>query len=229
MQKITQAMILAAGEGTRMRPLTLTTPKPLLKVGDTPLIVWHIEKLIKAGINDIVVNANYLADKIIDFFEKNYFDANIKLSLETHFNENVETAGGIKWALAQGLLKNSPFALINGDIWTDFDFANFDKVMCDEGLLYLTDNPAHHPNGDFVLCNGMLSCNAGRTLTFAGISVLSPSLFDEVLLGQKTPLAPILHAAIAQNKLQGQELHAKWVDVGTPLRLAELDEYLKNQ
>lgn len=229
--KITQAMILSAGEGTRMRPLTLTTPKPLLEVGDKPLIVWHIEKLIAVGISDIVINARYLSEKLVDFFANHSFNASIRLSLENHFPEPIETAGGIKWALEQGLLKNEPLLLINGDVWTDFDFGRLVGVALgdDFGHLCLIDNPPHHPNGDFALADGRLTNKVGQgeRLTFAGLSVLSPSLFTDTPIGQKAPLAPVLRTAIADGKLTGQKLSGKWVDVGTPERLGELDSYLK--
>lgn len=233
MSNPTQAMILAAGEGTRMRPLTLTTPKPLLKVGEKELIVWHIEKLIKNGITDIVINARYLSDKLVAFFANHVFDANIRLSLENHFAEPIETAGGIAFALEQGLLKHEPFVLVNGDVWTDVDFGELTRVDLGDklGHLYLINNPAHHLAGDFLLLdNGLLADEAGRQgerLTFAGLSVLSPQLFVGTPIGVKAPLAPILRTAINQAQLSGEKLTANWVDVGTPERLAELNCYLQ--
>lgn len=225
---IKQAMILCAGEGTRMRPLTLTTPKPLLTVGNKELAVWHIEKLISVGITDIVINARYLSDKLTAFFREHAFEANIKLSLENHFAEPIETAGGIAFALEQGLLAPKPFVLVNGDVWTDFDFTHLAKVELGErlGHLCLIDNPPHNPNGDFgLLENGKLS-EQGQRLTFAGLSVLSPTLFVETPIGVKAPLAPILRSAIACEQLTGEKLQDKWVDVGTPERLNELNEFL---
>lgn len=229
---IKQAMILAAGEGTRMRPLTLTTPKPLLEVGGKPLIVWHIEKLIAVGITDIVINARYLSEKLVDFFANHSFNANIQLSLENHFAEPIETAGGIKWALEQKLLKQEPFVLVNGDVWTGFEFGALANVDLgnDLGHLCLIDNPVHNPNGDFALANGKLTdeVEQGERLTFAGLSVLSPVLFNDTPIGEKAPLAPVLRTAIADGKLTGQKLSDKWVDVGTPERLFELDNFIKN-
>lgn len=227
---ITQAMILAAGEGTRMRPLTLTTPKPLLTVGDMPLIVWHIHNLTQAGISDIVVNACYLADKIQAFFETRTFDVNISVSVEK-FDTPIETAGGVAFALSQNLLKNKPFLLVNGDVWTDMNFGRLVKTDLADNLghLCLIDNPVHNPNGDFALINGQVKPKDKQNLTFAGISVLSPRLFDGVTIGAKSPLAPILHEAIAQNRLTGECLTDTWVDVGTPQRLDELNQMLLSQ
>lgn len=227
---IKQAMILAAGEGTRMRPLTLTTPKPLLEVGGKPLIVWHIDKLIQTGVTDIVINARYLADKLVTFFETHKFDANIRLSLETHFDEPIETAGGIAFALEQQLLDHKPFVLVNGDVWTDFDLTNLTKVVLEQSLghLCLIDNPMHNPAGDFgLLADGVLG-EEGERLTFSGLSVLSPKLLDGVTVGKKAPLAPILRTAIANGRLTGEKLTATWVDVGTPERLHELDAILSS-
>lgn len=237
MTKITQAMILAAGEGTRMRPLTLTTPKPLLEVGGKPLIVWHLEKLMAAGMTDIVINARYLSDKLVEFFAIHSFHANIRLSLENHFAEPIETAGGIKWALEQGLLRNEPFALVNGDVWTNFDFEALASVaLCDDlGHLCLIDNPSHNPCGDFTLDDGRLidclqtgKARQGERLTFAGLSVLSPALVADTIVGKKAPLAPVLRAAITNGRLTGQKLTDDWVDVGTPERLFDLDKAIKN-
>lgn len=223
-----QAMILAAGEGTRMRPLTLTTPKPLLLVHNKPLIVWHIERLINIGITNIVINARYLAEQLVDFFAQHTFGATITLSLETDFARPIETAGGIKWALQQGLLYDAPFLLINGDVWTDFDLSILaNKALNDNlGCLGLVDNPSHHPQGDFSLCGQKITAGEPKW-TFSGLSLLTPALVSIVKIGEKAPLAPLLHAAIAQDKLLGCMLqNAHWVDVGTPERLAQLNQYL---
>lgn len=226
---IRQAMILAAGEGRRMRPLTLTTPKPLLEVGGKPLIVWHIEKLINAGVERIVINARYLSEKLIEYFAMHDFGVDIYLSLENEFDTPIETAGGIKVALDRGLLKDEPFILINGDVWTDLDFACLADVVLGErlGHLYLVDNPSHNPKGDFgLLDNGMID-GLGEPLTFAGLSVLSPNLVADTPIGTKAPLAPVLREAILQGRLSGEKLLGGWVDVGTPERLGELNASLK--
>lgn len=245
---IKQAMILAAGEGTRMRPLTLSTPKPLLTVGDKPLIVWHIEKLAAVGVTDIVVNARYLSDKLVAFFSEQTFGATVRLSLEHDFLAPIETAGGIKWALEQGFLKPEPFLLVNGDVWTDLPFEPLiQKDLADKWAhLCLIDNPAHNPSGDFLLSrDGLLmpapsaehnpsettqgTPTTGESLTFSGISVLSPVLFTDTPIGEKAPLAPVLRSAISAGRVTGEKLSAKWVDVGTPERLSELDNFIKNQ
>lgn len=244
---IKQAMILAAGEGTRMRPLTLSTPKPLLTVGGKPLIVWHIEKLVAAGVTDIVVNARYLSDKLVDFFYEHDFGVNVMLSLEGDFSEPIETAGGIKWALEQGFLNPEPFLLVNGDVWTDlpFEFLVQRDLAKKWAYLCLIDNPPHNPDGDFFLSNdGLLMPTpsmkqssletqdnpvTGERLTFSGISVLSPELFVDTPIGEKAPLAPVLRSAMAAGRVAGEKLSAKWVDVGMPERLYELDNFIKNQ
>lgn len=229
---ITQAMILAAGKGTRMQPLTLRTPKPLVPVAGKPLIVWHIERLAQAGIRHITLNAGYLADVLI----AGLADLNIeeKLNISLHISvekgEPLETAGGIKYALHQGLLNHAPFILVNGDVWTEYDFTSLCHHKLGDYLahLLLVDNPDHNLAGDFVLHEGKVLTKAanGSSLTFAGISVLSDKLLDEVAVGQIAPLAPYLSTAMAHGKVTGEKMHNKWVDVGTLERLASLEQYL---
>lgn len=229
---IKQAMILAAGKGTRMQPLTLTTPKPLVCVANKPLIVWHIEALRQAGIQRIVINAGYLADKMTAFFHHHDFGVQIKLSVEK--GEPLETAGGIKKALTDGLLNDEPFVLVNGDVWSDVDR----RILCQKSLgeqlghLYLVDNPEHNKAGDFVLSQGYVADKTTKprqqTFTFSGLSLLSPRLVDEVAMGQVAPLAPFLRQAMACQKITGDKLPegTHWVDVGTIERLNELEQYL---
>lgn len=232
---IKQAMILAAGKGTRMRPLTLTTPKPLVPVADKPLIVWHIERLAKAGINRIVLNAGYLADVLIDGL--NQLDLPSKLGIELHISiesgEPLETAGGIKYALSQGLLLDEPFILVNGDVWTEYDFAPLLTHDLADKLshLVMTDNPEHNPDGDFALDNGLvkLKSDDARAYTFAGISVMSPKLVESVGVGQVAALAPLLKQAMQQQQISGEKMDRLWVDVGTLERLAWVDDYAKNR
>lgn len=232
---IKQAMILAAGKGTRMRPLTLTTPKPLVPVADKPLIFWHIQRLHLAGIRDIVINVGYLGEKIKQALLKSDFGVNIKISDESGFSEPLETAGGVRYALANKLLDDSPFLLINGDVWTEFDFnslINYD-LQDDLAHLILTKNPHHNPNGDFVLSDNnkialkdeQSSCD--NCHTFAGISLLSPDIVADVQNGEIAPLAPKLKNAIAYNKVTGQLMRETWVDVGTLERLAWVDNYAR--
>ncbi|MFB2588149.1 N-acetylmuramate alpha-1-phosphate uridylyltransferase MurU [Acinetobacter sp. c1-l78] len=229
-----KAMILAAGLGNRMRPLTLTTPKPLLAVADKPLIVWHIEKLKAIGITDIVINAAWLKEKIVESLgDGSQFGVNIYWSLE---DEGLETAGGIIQALP--LLGDEPFLLINGDVWTRFDFAELLNFDLKDNLahLVLVDNPPQHPKGDFILANQQVfsfeqteqldSQIEQHTFTFAGISVLSPQLFVGLEQG-KRPLAPLLRQAMQNGKVSGQKMTTAWVDVGTPERLNDLDKAIR--
>lgn len=233
-----KAMILAAGMGMRMRPLTLTTPKPLLCVADQPLIVWHIKALQAAGVDDIVINAAYLKDVLINTLgDGSQFGVKIHWSPEA---ECLETAGGIIQALP--LLDQEPFLLVNGDIWTRFDLGQLvghvlqNARRDDLAHLMLVNNPPHHPQEDFWLQQGRVyaspssgteSASAAmppaQGLTFAGISVLSPELFAGLPAG-KRPLAPLLRQAMNDGRVSGQHLTHAWVDVGTPERLAELNE-----
>lgn len=230
---IQQAMILAAGKGTRMRPLTLTTPKPLVPVADKPLIVWHIERLAKAGIKRIVLNAGHLADVLIDGL--NQLDLPSKLGIELHISietgEPLETAGGIKYALSQGLLLDEPFILVNGDVWTEYDFLPLlsHDLTTHLAHLVMTANPEHNPDGDFALTDGKVQLKTTQTpaLTFAGISVMSPKLVESVTAGQVFALAPLLKDAMSQNLITGEQMQSLWVDVGTLERLAWVDDYAK--
>lgn len=231
---IRQAMILAAGKGTRMRPLTLTTPKPLVPVADKPLIVWHIERLAQAGIKHITLNAGYLSDVLIAGLDELDLPnrLGITLNVSVEIGEPLETAGGIKYALSQQLLADEPFILVNGDVWTEFDFAHLTKYRPD-GLAHLLmiDNPSHNPSGDFVLSDGRLSAKTddAHALTFAGISVMSPALVAGVPAGQVAALAPLLKEAMAQGLVSGEKITDKWVDVGTMERLAEVDAYARKK
>lgn len=230
---VTQAMILAAGKGTRLRPLTLTTPKPLVVVGGKPLIVWHIERLKRAGISRIVVNAGYLAEVLITALQTMELGVELLISDESGFAEPLETAGGIKYALYQQKLNDEPFILVNGDIWTSFNFSGLTTMTLDDerlGHLLLTDNPNHHPRGDFGLLAGKVCDDPSLPRqTFAGISVLSPRLFDTVTVGQVAPLAPILRQAIAKQNITGELIFDVWVDVGTPERLAMANAHARCQ
>jgi MurNAc alpha-1-phosphate uridylyltransferase len=237
MSHIKKAMILAAGLGTRMRPLTLETPKPLLDVGGKPLIVWHVEALKQAGVDEIVINTAWLADKLVAALGNGQqFGVNIAWS---HEGEALETAGGIIKALP--LLGDEPFVLVNGDVWTRFDRNQLTSHQLGDDLahLVLVDNPPQHPNGDFVLHQqrivsdyadlpeGTAQDDAGK-FTFSGLSVLNPVLFKGLPQG-KTPLAPILRQAMRQQKVSGLKMHSAWVDVGTPERLQQLDSQIRQQ
>ncbi|WP_312087565.1 N-acetylmuramate alpha-1-phosphate uridylyltransferase MurU [Acinetobacter variabilis] len=219
-----KAMILAAGLGNRMRPLTLHTPKPLLEVGGKPLIVWHIEKLAAMGVNEIVINTAWLGEKLAQALgDGSQFGVKI---LWSHEGEGLETAGGIINALP--LLGDEPFILVNGDVWTTMDFAPLLNVELGENLahLVLVQNPEQHPNGDFTLADGKAYTFdqqvVGENLTFSGVSVIHPKMFAGLEAG-KRPLAPLLKAAMLENKIPASKLTGIWVDVGTPERLNALD------
>ena len=225
-----KAMILAAGLGNRMRPLTLTTPKPLLSVGGKPLIVWHIEALKAAGIQQIVINTAWLAHKLHEALgDGSAYGVQILWSDE---HEPLETAGGIRHALP--LLGDEPFLLVNGDIWLAYDFQKLISKDLGQNLahLVLVDNPPQHPKGDFAFARAsdkaLIQSTGDERYTFAGVSVLSPQLFAALPVG-KAPLAPLLRQAIAQGLVTAEHHAGAWVDVGTPERLAELDQYLQAQ
>jgi MurNAc alpha-1-phosphate uridylyltransferase len=223
-----KAMILAAGMGNRMRPLTLHKPKPLLEVGGKPLIVWHIEKLQEIGVTEIVINTAWLGEKLaIALGDGSQFGVNI---LWSHEGEGLETAGGIINALA--LLGTEPFILVNGDVWTTMDFSSLLNVQLAEDLAHLVfvTNPQQHPKGDFTLSNGRAYTfeqqQQGESLTYSGVAVIHPKMFDG-LEGGKRPLAPLLKQGMLEQKVSASKMHAVWVDVGTPERLNVLDQQIK--
>lgn len=221
-----KAMILAAGIGSRLQPLTNTCPKPLISVAGKPLIVYHLEKLAKAGFKDIVINVHHLGDKIIEALgtgEK--WNVSIAYSKESTL---LETGGGICTALP--LLGSEPFALINGDIWTDFDFANLPKTIKSMAHLILIDNPEHNIKGDFTLAKNCLlsrsTSSAEKTYTYSGIAVLDPNLFEGHEANTPFKLSPILDNARVANLLEGEYYSGKWEDVGTLARLDALNTAL---
>ena len=223
-----KAMILAAGLGNRMRPLTLHTPKPLLEVGGKPLIVWHIEKLQNIGIKDIVINTAWLGEKLVQALGNgSQFGVNI---LWSHEGEGLETAGGIINALP--LLGQEPFILVNGDVWSTMDFSTLLDVKLENDLahLVLVENPAQHPNGDFTLANGRAYTfdqnQPGEALTYSGVAVIQPGMFAGLENG-KRPLAPLLKQAMLEQQISASKMQGVWVDVGTPERLNVLDQQIK--
>lgn len=221
-----KAMILAAGEGVRMRPLTEHTPKPLLEVAGKPLIVWHIEALRSAGVCEIIINAAHLKAKLVDALQDgSRFGVSLRWSLE---EVPLETAGGIIQALP--MLGGEPFLLVNGDIWLRYDFKPLAQRCLNNTLahLVLVSNPEHHPQGDFYLqkSSGRVSAEGEPRLTFAGVSVLSPAMFADLPQG-KRPLAPLLRQAMQDGRVSGEHHHGAWVDVGTPERLSWLDGELR--
>ncbi len=223
-------MILAAGRGERMRPLTDTLPKPLLEVGGKPLIVWHIERLASVGITDIVINYAWLGHKFPEILgDGSQFGVDIRYSPEEN---GLETAGGI--ANAIDLLGQSPFLVMNGDVWCDWNPINaMSKVTQleqgkEQAWLLMVNNPAHNPNGDFHLTsNGRLISEGNNKLTFAGIGVYHPSLFSGIGKQTVAKLAPLLRLAMQKNAVLGSQHTGQWTDVGTPERLKELDAQLR--
>ena len=220
-----KAFILAAGRGERMRPLTDHTPKPLLEVGGKPLIVWHLERLAAAGFRDIVINHAHLGCMI----EKTLGDGSqwgLRIQYSPEPPGALETAGGIANALP--LLGDQPFLVVNGDVYCDMDFGHFLGSTATATHLVMVANPPHHAGGDFSLDgNRLIHANGEQTLTYAGIGVFSPSFFAEVKPGTVMKLRPLLDAAIAAGTLTGERFAGRWVDVGTPQRLAELDQELR--
>ncbi|WP_249679477.1 N-acetylmuramate alpha-1-phosphate uridylyltransferase MurU [Pseudomonas abieticivorans] len=221
-----KAMILAAGKGERLRPLTLHTPKPLIRAGGVPLIEFHLRALADAGFTDIVINHAWLGQQIEDHLgDGSRFGVSIRYSAE---GEPLETGGGIFKALP--LLGDEPFVVVNGDIWTDYDFATLRQPL--EGLAYLVmvDNPAHHPVGDFSIVDGQVreDADAAARLTYSGISVLSPRLFDGCVAGA-FKLAPLFRTAIEAGQVSGEHFGGRWVDVGTHERLAEVEQLLSER
>jgi MurNAc alpha-1-phosphate uridylyltransferase len=219
-------MVLAAGRGERLRPLTLERPKPLLEVGGLPLIVHHLHALAMAGFADVVVNVSWLGDQLRAALGDGS-RYNVRLRYSDEGPEPLETGGGIFRALP--LLGPAPFLVLNGDIWTDYPYAKLREALRRDDLahLVLVGNPAHHPEGDFALRDGRIidgdstAGEAGR-LTFSGVGVYRPELFADCRDGVFR-LAPLLRAAARQGRLGGEVHDGDWMDIGTPERLADLD------
>ncbi|PIE83728.1 MAG: mannose-1-phosphate guanylyltransferase [Candidatus Contendobacter odensis] len=219
-----KAMILAAGRGNRMRSLTDHTPKPLLLIADKPLIAYHLEALCVAGITEIVVNTGYLGEQLpLALGDGRRWGVNIVYSAEPP--DALETGGGIFQALP--LLGPEPFLVVNGDVWTDFQFSQLPGSLDGYAHLVLIDNPPHHPEGDFFLTSaGRVTAQGESCLTFSGISVLRPELFAGCSAG-RFPLGALLRRAIAAGMVSGEHYQGRWHDIGTPRRLAELDRELR--
>ena len=218
-------MILAAGRGERMRPLTLATPKPLLEAGGAPLIVHHLRSLRDAGFVDVVVNLSWLGGQI----EAALGDGSrhgVRLHYSDEGPEPLETGGGIFRALP--LLGDGPFLVLNGDVWTDFDWSRLRERMAPHDLahLVLVPNPQHNERGDFVLEHGRIVETAGERLTFSGVGVYRAELFRGCTDGV-FKLAPLLRAAARAGRVSGELHGGRWLDIGTPERLAQLDSLLR--
>jgi len=217
-------MILAAGRGERMRPLTDNCPKPLLELQGKPLIQWHVERLHAAGVRDLVINTAWLGQQVRDYLgDGSRFGVTIAFSDEG--DRALETGGGINKALP--LLGTEPFWLVNGDVYCDFDFAPLSLADDQLAHLLLVPNPEHNPDGDFPFAAGRVlpdDSDAAR-YTFAGISLLRPELIagDDVF-----PLAPLLRSAAAAGKVSAQLHDGLWVDIGTPERLKQAATLIAN-
>ena len=217
-----RAMILAAGRGERLRPLTDTTPKPLLEVGGKLLIEHHLENLAKAGFREVVINLSHLGDKIRDTLGNgSAWELNIRYSPEPP--GALGTGGGIKQALP--LLGDAPFAIINGDVFTTYPLARLRAIKCDHSHLVLVPNPPHHPKGDFGLQGGYVNEDNEPRYTFSGISVYHPRFFATAPTGSFS-VVPMLQAAMAAQQVTGQLYKGVWHDIGTLERLEALRSQL---
>lgn len=223
-----KAMILAAGRGERLRPLTDTTPKPLLQVGKHRLIEYHLLALKEAGIDDIVINLAWLGDQIESHLgDGSHYGVRITYSYETE--QALETGGGIYKALP--LLKDvsdendAPFIVTNADVWTDYNYSSLPKLLTGVAHLVMIDNPSQHPEGDFALDEGVLHSRGNDCLTFSGIGVYSAALFKDVS-ENIFPLAPLLRSAMDEGKVSGEHYQGQWFDIGTTERMHALDTTL---
>lgn len=219
------AMILAAGRGERLRPLTDSTPKPLLKAGSMLLIEHHLHALSAAGFSDIVINIGHLGEQIID-----YLGDGSRYQLAIHYSDErnavLETGGGIVKALP--LLKSDPFLVINGDIWTDIDLSLLPEKLDSLAHLILVKNPPHHPHGDFSLQDGLVKQKKDnhRSWTYSGMAIYSHALFDQCR-EERFALAPLLWEHIANNQVTGEIYEGLWFDIGTRERLDNLNLLLR--
>ena len=218
-----KAMILAAGRGERMRPLTDHTPKPLLKVADKALIEYHIEGLVRAGYADIIINHAWLGEQFEQVLgDGKTYGAHLMYSPEGA--TALETGGGIFKALP--LLGAEPFVVVNGDVWTDYPFTRLPRTMTTLAHLVLVPNPPQHPQGDFFFADGALQETGTTKLTFSGIGMYRAELFTGCREGA-FPLAPLLRAVIAQGRASGEQYEGAWYDIGTPERMEQLDRKLR--
>jgi N-acetyl-alpha-D-muramate 1-phosphate uridylyltransferase len=222
-----KAMILAAGRGERLRPLTDRMPKALINAGGKPLLAWHLERLRRAGVGEVVINVSHLAAQITERFGSG---AEYGLAVRwSHEAQALETAGGIAQALA--LLGAAPFLLVNADIWCDYEFSGLHSHRLGPHLahLVLVPNPAHHREGDFSLDGAAVGTGPAPRYTYAGIAVLSPEIVTGIRPGDKAPLGPVLKAAAARGAITGELHRGVWRDIGTAERLAGLQAMLEGR
>ncbi len=235
---VRRALILAAGRGERMRPLTMHTPKPLLVAGGKRLIEWHLQRLATIGVTEVVINTSHLAEQ----FPQALGDGsrwNLRIAYSHEGPQPLETGGGMLFALDR--LGDQPFIVINGDIWTDIDFSSLALASPDLAHLVMVDNPVHHPAGDFHLDpHGRLASEGAPKLTYSGVGVYRRGMLahwqDDLaaagivghgMMPPRFALAPVLRAAMQRAAVSGQHHRGQWTDVGTPQRLAELDAQLR--
>lgn len=221
-----KAMILAAGRGERMRPLTDHTPKPLLPVGGKPLIVWHLERVAAAGFKEVVINHAHLGEQI----EQTLGDGsqwNLSIAYSPEPPGALETAGGIANALP--LLGDEPFLVVNGDVYCNWDVSRAASALQADDLAHvvLVPNPPHNEKGDFALGQGRAANEGESRYTFSGIGIYRPELFADLERGKPAKLAPLLRAAMDSNHVSAELHTGRWEDVGTPQRLAQLDQELR--
>jgi MurNAc alpha-1-phosphate uridylyltransferase len=217
-----KVLILAAGRGERMRPLTDRTPKPLLQVGGKTLIEHLVERLAAAGLRELVINHAHLGAQLEAYLGDGRRHG-VRIAWSREPEGALETGGGILHALP--LLADPSFLVVNADIWTDYPFARLAGRLTGLAHLVLVDNPAHHPQGDFVLDGDRVRAGDGRHLTFSGIGVYHRDLFRGCVPG-RFPLAPLLRTAMEQGAVSGEHYSGGWYDIGTPERLAELERAL---
>ena len=226
-----KAMILAAGRGERMRPLTDATPKPLLKVGREPLIGWHLRRLQQAGFTEVVINHAWLGQQLEDVLQ-NGRDYGLHIAYSPEGAQGLETAGGIATALP--LLGKEPFLVINGDVLTDIDFAQAEHAAAQMAKqhalahLWLVNNPEHNPNGDFGLDGEHVVSHAPQQYTFSGCGVYHPDLFQHTPARQAAKLAPLLREAMNHQQVTGSLHTGLWLDVGTVERLQQANDIMQH-
>ena len=220
-------MLLAAGRGERLRPLTDVVPKALVEVGGKPLLAWHLERLAASGYREAVINVSHLGERVVERIgDGRRYGLRIAYSREP---ERLETAGGIAQALP--LLGSEPFLLVNADIYCEYDFARLRATDLGERLahLVLVPNPRHRAKGDFTLDRGRIGDGTRPRYTYAGIAVMSPQLVANVRRGEKASLAPLLYRGAQHGLVSGEIYEGLWQDVGTAERLAELQAILANR
>lgn len=215
-------MILAAGRGERMRPLTAALPKPMLAAAGKPLLQYHVEALARAGVTELVINRARLGEKITAYFGDGA-DFGVSIRYSDEGDEPLETGGGIRQALP--LLGAAPFLAVNGDVWTDFPLAALKQAAPTAAHLVLAPNPPHHPRGDFALEDGRVLVAGRPAFTFSGIGVYHPSLFADVP-ERSFPLARALRPALERRQVTGELYEGCWFDIGAPARLAALERFL---